>query len=121
MRDQQSRFMRASHVLMLFFVVAALILSVVGAGLGDAFYIRLGTEALILAGIGLSVDLLLGFTGVLSLGQALYFGIGAYASALVLLRVYLRGTNCQSSPWGLFHPDNARPCSSGGQDRLQYA
>jgi len=87
MRDQQSKFMRASHVLMLFFLVAALILSAIGAGLGDAFYIRLGTEALIFAGIGLSVDLLLGFTGVLSLGQALYFGIGAYASALVLLRV----------------------------------
>jgi branched-chain amino acid transport system permease protein len=41
---------------------------------------------LIFAGLALSVDLLLGYTGALSLGQALYFGIGAYVSALVLLQ-----------------------------------
>jgi branched-chain amino acid transport system permease protein len=33
----------------------------------------------------LSVDILLGYTGLLSLGQALYFGLGAYVSALVLM------------------------------------
>src|SRR6478735_5772530 len=35
----------------------------------------------------LSVDILLGYTGLLSLGQALYFGLGAYLSALVLKAV----------------------------------
>ncbi|HEY2755806.1 MAG TPA: branched-chain amino acid ABC transporter permease, partial [Pseudolabrys sp.] len=55
--------------------------------MGDTFYLRLGTEALIFAGLALSVDILLGYTGLLSLGQALYFGLGAYLSALVLMVV----------------------------------
>ena len=59
----------------------------IGAASGDTFYLRLGTEALIFAGLALSVDLLLGYSGALSLGQALYFGIGAYVSALTLLKV----------------------------------
>jgi branched-chain amino acid transport system permease protein len=42
---------------------------------------------LIFAGLALSVDILLGYTGLLSLGQALYFGLGAYVSALVLKQV----------------------------------
>jgi branched-chain amino acid transport system permease protein len=42
---------------------------------------------LIFAGLALSVDILLGYTGLLSLGQALYFGLGAYLSALVLMVV----------------------------------
>jgi branched-chain amino acid transport system permease protein len=86
MRDQQSLAMRASHFLLLVFVVGAFVLATYGAVTGDTFYLRLGTEALIFAGLALSVDLLLGYTGVLSLGQALYFGIGAYVSALVLLQ-----------------------------------
>src|SRR5205823_4560358 len=45
------------------------------------------TEALIFAGLVLSVDILLGYTGLLSLGQALYFGFGAYLSALGLMVV----------------------------------
>ena len=34
----------------------------------------------------LSVDILLGYAGLLSLGQALYFGLGAYISALMYSR-----------------------------------
>lgn len=51
---------------------------------GDVFFLRLATEALIFGGLALSVDLLLGRTGLLPLGQALFFGLGAYVSALVL-------------------------------------
>jgi branched-chain amino acid transport system permease protein len=54
---------------------------------GDVFFLRLATEALILGGLALSVDLLLGITGLLPLGQALFFGLGAYVSALVLKNV----------------------------------
>ncbi|MGE3712209.1 MAG: branched-chain amino acid ABC transporter permease [Hyphomicrobiaceae bacterium] len=54
---------------------------------GDKFYLRLATEALIFGGMALSVDILLGFGGLLSLGQALFFGLGAYTSALVLKEV----------------------------------
>lgn len=79
--------MRASHVLTAILVVAALVIAAIGVAVEDTFYLRLATEALIFAGLALSVDILLGYTGLLSLGQALYFGLGAYLSALVLMTV----------------------------------
>jgi branched-chain amino acid transport system permease protein len=66
------------------FFVAALLFGAVAWALGSVFYMRLATEALIFGGLALSVDLLLGRTGLLPLGQALFFGLGAYVSALVL-------------------------------------
>ncbi|MEP9355535.1 branched-chain amino acid ABC transporter permease [Xanthobacter sp. KR7-65] len=87
MHDRLTLSMRASHVLALLLVAGALGAAAIGAALGDTFYLRLATEALIFAGLALSVDLLLGYSGALSLGQALYFGIGAYTSALVLMKV----------------------------------
>lgn len=87
MHDRLTQSMRASHLLALLFVLVSIGLAAMGAGTGDTFYLRLGTEALIFAGLALSVDLLLGYSGALSLGQALYFGIGAYVSALTLMKV----------------------------------
>lgn len=84
MHDQLSIAMRASHLLAALFVLGALIFAGIAFWAGDTFYLRLATEALIYAGLALSVDILLGYTGLLSLGQALYFGLGAYVSALVL-------------------------------------
>jgi branched-chain amino acid transport system permease protein len=78
---------RANHVLVGMLVVAALACAAIGVALKDTFYLRLATEALIFGGLALSVDLLLGYTGLLSLGQALFFGLGAYVSALVLIAV----------------------------------
>jgi branched-chain amino acid transport system permease protein len=53
-------------------------------------------HTLIMAGIfavlALSLNLLLGYAGLLSLGHAAFFGIGAYASALLTLRL-------EVSPW----------------------
>jgi branched-chain amino acid transport system permease protein len=79
--------MRASHVLVLIFVLGGIVFAAFGTAIGDTFFLRLATEALIFAGLALSVDILLGYTGLLSLGQALYFGLGAYVSALVLKQV----------------------------------
>lgn len=87
MRDRLDISLRANHVLFLILFIAALFFGVMASMTGDRFYLRLATEALILAGLALSIDILLGFTGLLSLGQALYFGVGAYVSALVLLQV----------------------------------
>ena len=84
MRDRLGLEMRASWVLVALLVASAILFAVVAASTGDRFYLRLATEALIFAGLALSVDILLGYTGLLSLGQALYFGLGAYISALVL-------------------------------------
>src|SRR3954464_921923 len=82
--DRLGLAMRASHVLVLVFVAGSIAFAAVGTVMGDTFYMRLATEALIFAGLALSVDILLGYTGLLSLGQALHFGLGAYVSALVL-------------------------------------
>lgn len=87
MRDALTTSMRASHLLAVVLVVFALITAAIGAAMNDTFYLRLATEALIFAGLALSVDILLGYTGLLSLGQALYFGMGAYISALTLMQV----------------------------------
>ncbi|MFB9150403.1 branched-chain amino acid ABC transporter permease [Roseovarius ramblicola] len=84
MLDRLDISMRANHVFSGILALAALIFGVLAAASGDVFYLRLATEALILAGLALSVDILLGFGGLLSLGQALYFGVGAYTAALVL-------------------------------------
>ena len=66
------------------FVVLGLAFAAVAGWRSDVFFFRLATEALIFGGLALSVDILLGYAGMLSLGQALFFGLGAYVSALVL-------------------------------------
>jgi branched-chain amino acid transport system permease protein len=48
-------------------------------------YLAVATAVLVMALFALSLDLLLGFAGVLSLGHAVAFGIGAYTSALINL------------------------------------
>jgi branched-chain amino acid transport system permease protein len=51
------------------------------------YYIGLLTEALILGIFAMSLNLLMGRMGIPSLGQAAYFGAGAYTMALLSLRV----------------------------------
>ncbi|NYT53964.1 branched-chain amino acid ABC transporter permease [Eoetvoesia caeni] len=69
------------------FVILALVFAVIAQAYGDVFFFRLATEALIYGGFAMGVDLLLGFGGLLSLGHALFFGLGAYTSAVVLKEV----------------------------------
>lgn len=69
------------------FFIASLVFAIVAQATGQVFFFRLATEALIFGGLALSVDLLLGITGLLPLGQALFFGFGAYVAALVLKSV----------------------------------
>lgn len=51
------------------------------------FYLKMITEVLILGIFALSLDLLVGYTGVVSFGHALFFGLGSYVSALTLVRL----------------------------------
>ena len=48
-------------------------------------YLALGTTVLIMVLLVLSYDLLLGFSGVLSLGHAVFFGLGAYTAGWLSL------------------------------------
>jgi len=53
------------------------------APLLPAYPLTLLTQALIAAILAMSLDLLLGYTGLPSLGHAAYFGVGAYAVAIL--------------------------------------
>lgn len=50
------------------------------------YLILLITQALVLAILAMSLDILLGFTGLPSLGQAAYLGMGAYLTAILATR-----------------------------------
>lgn len=54
---------------------------------GSAFYSELLTKIMIMAIFAMSLDLLVGYTGLVSFGHAAYFGIAAYAVALLSPKV----------------------------------
>jgi branched-chain amino acid transport system permease protein len=50
---------------------------------GATFYMELVTKVMILAIFALSLDLLVGYTGLVSFGHAAFFGVGAYTLGLL--------------------------------------
>src|SRR5690348_3115666 len=52
----------------------------------SSFVILLATRALAFSILVMSLDILLGFTGLASLGQAAYLGVGAYVTAILATR-----------------------------------
>jgi len=67
-------------------VVAALIALAIIVPNTNSFVILLATRALAFAILVMSVDLLLGYTGLPSLGQAAYLAVGAYLTAILATR-----------------------------------
>ncbi|MBN9004070.1 MAG: branched-chain amino acid ABC transporter permease [Rhizobiales bacterium] len=67
--------------------ISAVFLSVLPLVLPD-YYLYLATELLIWALFALSLDLLLGYTGLPSFGHAIFFGIPAYAVGIILTAGY---------------------------------
>jgi len=53
-----------------------------------SFVILLATRAMAFAILAMSVDLLLGYTGLSSMGQAAYFGVGAYLTAILATKMH---------------------------------
>jgi branched-chain amino acid transport system permease protein len=53
----------------------------------NAYYLDLATRIIIIWIALLGYDILAGYTGLVSFGHAMFFGLGAYAAALVLLHV----------------------------------
>ena len=78
-----------SRTLVLIWVAALLALPFV---YGDAYVMRILTMTCIFAIFAASWDLLAGYTGQVNFGHALFFGAGAYTSALLSLKLGL-------SPW----------------------
>jgi branched-chain amino acid transport system permease protein len=67
---------------LLWLLVAAVLLLLFPL-VAEKFYLQLVTKILILSIFTLSLDLLVGYTGLVSLGHAAYFGIAAYTLALI--------------------------------------
>jgi branched-chain amino acid transport system permease protein len=75
--------LRPSRSAAVLVVAAVVVLLALMPGLLSAFHTRLATEILIWALFAMSLDLLLGYTGLPSLGHAAYFGVAAYTVALM--------------------------------------
>ena len=52
------------------------------------YYLLLAFDALLFGAIAMSLDLLMGYTGLVSFGHAAFYGLGAYATAVLLERGY---------------------------------
>jgi len=61
----------------------------------EKYYVQLFTKILIMAIFAMSLDLLVGYTGLVSLGHAAFFGLGAYV--LALLTPQYEGTSLWTS------------------------
>ena len=73
--------MRLNRRSALFGVLTVLALAV--PLLGETYYTRFATQIAILGMAALSVDLLLGYAGLITFGQAALFGVGAYAAGML--------------------------------------
>lgn len=69
-------------------VVVAGCAALVPAVVHDTFFLRVLTEALMWIGLALGFDVLAGYTGYLNFGHQAFFGIGAYSTALLMMRAH---------------------------------
>src|SRR5215831_3764307 len=67
-------------------VIAAIAALAIAVPFTSSFVILLATRALTFSILVMSLDILLGFTGLPSLGQAAYLGVGAYMTAILATR-----------------------------------
>ena len=77
--------MTRQHIKVLIVVVALAAIAIVVPNT-NSFVILLTTRALAFSILVMSLDILLGYTGLPSLGQAAYLGVGAYVTAILATR-----------------------------------
>jgi branched-chain amino acid transport system permease protein len=80
---QPRSFAVAEKLLLLLAVLAAASVPI----FGDAYTIKVATEVLIFALAAFSLNFLVGNGGIVSFGHAAYFGLGAYASGLLVTKL----------------------------------
>src|SRR5262249_57469913 len=94
-RDQADRPVRTrlinmgsqrAKIIIVALCLAALALIVPHSG---SFVVLLATRAMAFAILAMSVDLLLGYTGLSSMGQAAYFVVGAFLTAFLSTQIHL--------------------------------
>ncbi|GAB3664958.1 branched-chain amino acid ABC transporter ATP-binding protein/permease [Ramlibacter alkalitolerans] len=76
--------MRPARIATALALVAALAMPWLLRAVGMDFYLSLATRILVFAIAATSLNLLLGYAGMVSLGHAAFMGLGAYASGLLL-------------------------------------
>jgi branched-chain amino acid transport system permease protein len=69
------------------FAAAALLLVLVAPEVLPPYLVNVLIRAFLYAATAITVDILWGYTGILAFGQSAFFGIGAYAAALVFTHV----------------------------------
>src|SRR5690349_23869843 len=75
------------------FGAGALLLIAVGPYVLPDFMVNNLIRAFLYAAVALTVDILWGYTGILTFGQSAFFGIGAYAAGLMFTHVGFDTTN----------------------------
>ncbi len=81
MRLPSQRFRRELRILIML-VLCGLLIVAVGPLVLDRYSVSILVRSFLYGSIAVTVDILWGFTGILSFGQSAFFGIGAYACGL---------------------------------------
>ncbi|MEJ5349592.1 MAG: branched-chain amino acid ABC transporter permease [Desulfosoma sp.] len=63
-----------------------LCLTAVPSVVRDTFYLRILTEAVMWIGLAITWDVLAGYTGYLNFGHGAFFGLGAYTTAILMMK-----------------------------------
>ena len=79
---ERPRRSRASHRVVTWWLVLGILALAIFPAIAEKFYLQLITKIMILSIFALSLDLLVGYAGLVSLGHAAFFGVAAYALAL---------------------------------------
>ncbi len=74
--------MTRTRLLTALLIVSLIAVPLVAMAFGSTYAITLGTRILIYAMVAVSLDLILGYGGLVSFGHAAYFGIGGYVVAI---------------------------------------
>ncbi len=72
-----------NHRVLTWWLVLGVLALTIFPAIAEKFYLQLVTKIMILSIFALSLDLLVGYTGLVSLGHAAFFGVAAYTLALV--------------------------------------
>lgn len=89
------------------FVIAAVLLFILAPAMLSDFRLNLLAKFLCYAILAIGIDLMWGYTGMLSLGQAVWFGLGGYAMAMYLklessgdsIPDFMNWSGLESLPW----------------------
>ena len=73
---------------MIWLLAAAVLLIVLPHAIGNEFYVNMASQVLIYALLALSVNLMLGYGGMVSLGHAAYIGVAGYTATLAVIAGY---------------------------------